>query len=91
MEPSGGGCSSGAELEADAAIVSAAKLQSLWFWGRGGFCYVKVVDINLTDFIFSGCTLKEENPNLSSGSDDSPPRDALLRAFHAFTPMLTAN
>lgn len=56
MEPSGGGCSSGAELEADAAIVSAAKLQSLWFWGRGGFCYVKVVDINLTDFIFSGCT-----------------------------------
>lgn len=33
VEPSGGGCSSGAELEADAAIVSAAKLQSLWFWG----------------------------------------------------------
>lgn len=36
VEPSGGGCSSGAELEADAAIVSAAKLQSLWFWGGGG-------------------------------------------------------
>lgn len=52
---------------------------------------MKVVDVNLTDFIFSGCTLKEENPNLSSGSDDSPPRDALLRAFNAFTPMLTAN
>lgn len=33
LELSGGGCSSGAELEADAAIVSAAKLQSLWFWG----------------------------------------------------------
>lgn len=52
---------------------------------------MKVVDVNLTDFIFSGCTLKEENPNLSSDSDDSPPREALLRAFNSFTPMLTAN
>lgn len=89
MEPSGGGCSSGAEPEADAAIASAVKLQSLWFWGL--FSYVKVVDINLTDFIFSGCTYEEENPNRSSDSDDSAPRDALLRAFHAFTPMLTTN
>lgn len=60
-EPSRGGCSSGVELEADAAIVSPASLHLL--------LKREVVDINLTDFIVSGCNLRGVNPNVSSDSD----------------------